>query len=832
MIGKTLGHYRITAKLGAGGMGEVFLAEDTRLDRKAAIKFLPADLAGDSQRRQRFLAEAKAASALNHPHVCVVYDVGETDDGLPFIAMEFVEGQSLDALIKQGPLEIARVVQIAIQVADALDAAHSRGIVHRDIKPANISLNERGQVKVLDFGLAKRMPQESADALGMTVDVQQHTQHGQVLGTPGYMSPEQAVGRAVDHRSDLFSLGSVVYHLLTGRSPFPGKNLGEVLDHVVHRQPDAIARFNYDVPSELERITIKLLAKDAARRYQSARELLVDLENLRQSLEGALAGSPAGERPIGERAAGERAAVTDRPLGHSQMIGNQAGPVPTADEVKASDIFISCAQLDDQPLAQGREGWVSQFQRNLKVRMEQLSGDRVRVASLPMPPGQATVDDAYFEHLPEAKTMVSVVSPPFTKSEGCQRGVEEFWQGAERSGNFWVKSKPRLFKVVKTPVNERDLPPGLDQLFAQLMGFEFYERDPETGRLREFDEAFGEEARARYYERIYDLAYEIAQVLKYQQSAALGEGPQGGGKKIYLAETTSDLSATRDKLQRELLEQGHAVFPDRPLPLNAGQLQTAIRAYLEQCDLAIHMVGQRYGLVPEDTDRSVVALQNQLAAEQSALVGMERLIWMPRNLRPVDQRQAAFVRQLIEDPAAHRGADVIEDTLENLKEILEERWRREAQARATPPPLSPGRAVRRVYLVCDREDESAVEPLEDFFYAQGVEVSLPDFSSDESAVGENHRQNLEDCDAALVYYGAGSKSWVDIKLRDLLKALGYRNGRPIEQQAVYIAPPFDRRKERFKTLSAEVITQAGETFDPGRLTSFVSRLKQTRLATA
>ena len=212
------------------------------------------------------------------------------------------------------------------------------------------------------------------------------------------------------------------------------------------------------------------------------------------------------------------------------MIGIQAGPVPTADEVKASDIFISCAQLDDQPLAQGREGWVSQFQRNLKVRMEQLSGDRVRVASLPMPPGQATVDDAYFEHLPQAKTMVSVVSPPFTKSEGCQRGVEEFWQGAERSGNFWVKSKPRLFKVVKTPVNERDLPPALDQF--------------------------------------------------------------------------------------------------------------------------------------------------------------------------------------------------------------------------------------------------------------------------------------------------------DIKLRDLLKALGYRNGRPIEQQAVYIAPPFDRRKERFKTLSAEVITQAGETFDPGLLTSFVSRLKQ------
>src|SRR6266852_6662816 len=172
MIGKTVGHYHITAKLGAGGMGEVFLAEDTRLDRKAAIKFLPTDLAGDPGRRHRFLTEAKAASALNHPHVCVVYDVGETEDGLPFIAMEFVEGRSLDAPVKQGPLEIAKVTDIGMQVADALDAAHNRRIVHRDIKPGNISLNERGQVKVLDFGLAKRLP-TGTDEHGVTQDFQQ-----------------------------------------------------------------------------------------------------------------------------------------------------------------------------------------------------------------------------------------------------------------------------------------------------------------------------------------------------------------------------------------------------------------------------------------------------------------------------------------------------------------------------------------------------------------------------------------------------------------------------------------------------------------------------------
>src|SRR5437764_952072 len=259
MIGKTVGHYRITAKLGAGGMGEVFLAEDTRLERKAAIKFLPVEVASDPQRRQRFLTEAKAASALNHPHVCVVYDVGETQDGLLFIAMEFVEGQSLDALVKQGSQEISKVVEIAIQVADALDAAHGRGIVHRDIKPANINLNQRGQVKVLDFGLAKRMP-AGTQTNDTTQDLQQ-TQQGQLLGTPSYMSPEQALGKDLDHRTDLFSLGVVLYELMTGQRPFAGASFTEIVNNIVHSQPAAIARFNYNVPPELERITLKCLQK-------------------------------------------------------------------------------------------------------------------------------------------------------------------------------------------------------------------------------------------------------------------------------------------------------------------------------------------------------------------------------------------------------------------------------------------------------------------------------------------------------------------------------------------------------------------------------------------
>ena len=296
MIGKTVGHYRITAKLGAGGMGEVFLAQDARLERKAAIKFLPEEVAADRERRQRFLREARAASALNHPHVCVVYDVGETDDGLPFIAMEFIEGGSLESVLKNRRFEITQIVDLAAQVADALDAAHACRIVHRDIKPANISVNERGQVKVLDFGLAKRLATDSLDSAGMTTEMQQ-TQDGALMGTPRYMSPEQALGKPADHRSDLFSLGVVLYELTTGQLPFAGANLGEILNNVVHSQPTAIARLNYDVPPELRANHTQVSA-------EIARPPLPD--SSRADGRSAEPGQGPRTRPIARRAGGVR----------------------------------------------------------------------------------------------------------------------------------------------------------------------------------------------------------------------------------------------------------------------------------------------------------------------------------------------------------------------------------------------------------------------------------------------------------------------------------------------------------------------------------------------
>ncbi len=278
LIGANLDHYQILALLGKGGMGEVYQARDNRLDRTVALKILPIEVAADKERMQRFVREAKAASALNHPHVATIYEIGAAE-GVSFIAMEYVEGQSLAAKINGHPLAINEIVELGSQIADALDEAHSKGITHRDIKPANVMLTLRGQVKVLDFGLAKIARPQSIDSQVSTLA---KTEPGVMMGTVPYMSPEQALGRDVDQRSDLFSLGAVLYEMATGRLPFAGASTSETLDRILHAQPEAMARFNYDVPAELERMVRKCLEKERERRYQSARELLVDLKNLQR----------------------------------------------------------------------------------------------------------------------------------------------------------------------------------------------------------------------------------------------------------------------------------------------------------------------------------------------------------------------------------------------------------------------------------------------------------------------------------------------------------------------------------------------------------------------
>jgi len=282
LVGRTISHYQVLSLLGAGGMGAVYLARDPRLDRTVALKILPGELAADADRMRRFTREAKAASALNHPNVATIHDVGESD-GISFIVMEHVKGETLLARIgrRMTPRE---VVDIAVQAADALDLAHAKGITHRDIKPANLMLTHRGVVKVLDFGVAK-VARSDESTLNGDWTVEPVTAVGSVVGSGPYMSPEQIVGGDVDSRSDVFSLGVVIYQMATGQLPFSGSTRAEMKDRILHAAPDTMMRLNPDTPLELERITLKCLDKRTDDRYQSARELLSDLWPLKRRLD-------------------------------------------------------------------------------------------------------------------------------------------------------------------------------------------------------------------------------------------------------------------------------------------------------------------------------------------------------------------------------------------------------------------------------------------------------------------------------------------------------------------------------------------------------------------
>ncbi len=483
---------------------------------------------------------------------------------------------------------------------------------------------------------------------------------------------------------------------------------------------------------------------------------------------------------------------------------------------KKKDVFISYAQLDNESITDEETGWISMFDQALRKRVAQILGYQPGIWREP----HETLEAELFDEFIKLKVLISIISPRYLESENCLKQLKEFHSVAKQKGGVKVNNKWRIFKVIKTPVSAEMHPPEIEG----ILGYEFYEITPD-GHFREFTLDKRSPNYYQYLERFEDVAQDLSQVIRLLKAdniigEKIPELPEQSrdANAVYLAKTTSDLNPLRDNIRRDLEMRGYRVLPDEELPLDQ-RFSGVVKENLAKSQLSVLLLGDKYGLVPEDEQQSVPMLQYQLSRD----AGLPCLVWQPGDLEIDDSRQQAFIDQVLTDPPNHELTEFMSDNFEDFKTHLVDTLQH-----LVPPPESSLVEERppRVYLIYDKADSEAARVIDDHLYDLGFEVLKPLFEGPETELREMHQDNLRICDAALIYYDFGSEFWLNAKINDLRKALGFGRSRPISMKAVYVGGEKNPSKEGFRSRELEVIKQF-EHFSENSLSSFTDKIRQS-----
>jgi hypothetical protein len=497
-------------------------------------------------------------------------------------------------------------------------------------------------------------------------------------------------------------------------------------------------------------------------------------------------------------------------------------------------LFISYAHIDNVPLSEQQQGWITRFHNTLSAMLSMRMGRKAEIWRDSKLNGNDIFADEIIQQFPKTELFISVLTPRYAESEWCTREVKEFCESAQATGGMVVDNKARVLKVIKLPVeNEEPLPP----VMREALGYPFYVLDEQQTPL-ELDPAYGEEYTKKYNLKLAKLAYDIAQLIKKIETPAATEvaakpveTPVAATSKpaIYLAECSFDRREAREALESELRLHGYPVYPDVQLPKTEDEYLAAVRGFLARCELSIHLVGTKYGLVPDGPrEKSVIVLQNELAIERHKEAGLRRIISLPEGTKSESASQQEFINQLLKDAELQAGADLVTGDVEELKGTVLAALKK-LEKPEPPPPERQGSTL--IYLICDERDRSATIPLRKFLKGRGFDVQIPLFEGDAATVRQNNQDLIAECDAVILFYGAGDEGWKRSIGNELKKATAYRNAKPLLASYIYLAEPATESKTELVELEEANLINGLQGFSDAEVLKFTKAI-EAKSATA